>query len=568
MEPLDAELVAALAEAGAYPRDASATSGVETLQTHLSHVFLTRERVYKLRKAVKLSFVDFSARAERNADCLREVALNRRLAPDAYLGVAALRREAGRGFVVGEVREALTEPDAGQEAPEHCVVMRRLPAGRDALSLLERGELGVEALEAVARVLARFHESHGLGRPAPWSAAAWLERTAAPALDCLRVLSELGPPVCDGASLSRVSALERQRFRADAARLEARRLVGRAVDGHGDVHLQHVWLERDEAPPCLIDCLEFDAELRRIDVASEVAFLAMDLAYRGRQDLAEHFLRSYAAETDDFDLYGVVDYFAAYRALVRAKVAGIAARDAAIAPAQRDAAVKSAERHLELAEAFLVRRGRGALVVLCGVVGSGKSTVAEALAGATGGAVISSDRTRKRMAGLAATDRTGAALGGGIYQKAISDRVYHGLLERAAPVTVSGRVAILDAAFAQARRRLAALAWARERQIPAFLVEVVCAGEAALERLARREAMARDPSDAGPALYAWSARSFEPPEEWPAERRTRICTDGTAWLNEILALAARLHAEAAGESLAPFMHPGRETRENPGGDAP
>jgi aminoglycoside phosphotransferase family enzyme/predicted kinase len=553
MEVLDPELLSALARPDAYPSDASAASGVEPVQTHLSRVFLTRERVYKLRKAVKLSFVDFSTREARNADCLREVALNRRLAPDVYLGVAPLRRAGPGGFVVGEVRESLGAASPVGEVPEHCVVMRRLPGGRDALSLLERGELGPRHLDAVARALARFHGLHGLGRPAPWTGEAWLEKTVKPLRDCVELLRTLAPPVCDPVRLERVARSERGRARALEDRFEARRLAGRAVDGHGDVHLQHVWFETGAEEPLLIDCLEFDEELRRIDVASEVAFLAMDLAYRGARQLGERFLRRYAAETDDFDLYGVVDYLAAYRAFVRAKVAGIAARDAGIEAGQRAAAERSAASHLELAEGFLREPRGGALLVLCGVVGSGKSSAAEALADPGRGVVISSDRTRKRMAGLAATDRPGAALGGGIYRREVSDRVYRGLLDRAAAVVESGRLAVLDAAFAQAHRRRAALAWAADRAVPAFLVEVVCSPEVALERLARREAEGRDPSDAGPALHAQSVEDFEPPEEWPAERLARLRTDDPSWRDGIPSLLERAGPSAA-SALAPFVH--------------
>ena len=169
-DPLAPDLVAALREPAAYPGDASAAGGVEWIQTHLSHVFLTAERVYKLRKAVDLGFVGFASRAERNADCLREVALGRRLAPDVYLGVASIER-AERGVRVGPPAEGLGG------AGEHCVVMRRLPAGRDALSLLQRGELRGEVLDRIAERVAEFHASHGLGSPAPFSPEAWLART-------------------------------------------------------------------------------------------------------------------------------------------------------------------------------------------------------------------------------------------------------------------------------------------------------------------------------------------------------------------------------------------------------
>jgi aminoglycoside phosphotransferase family enzyme len=321
--PLDERVLSALGCPAAYPGDESAAAGVEYLQTHLSHVFLTGRRVYKFRKAVDLGFVCFTERAERNADCLREVTLNRRLAPDVYLGVAPLRGDPVR---VGAVAEVLAAP-----ALEHCVVMRRLPAQRDALSLLEAGRLSAEHVDRVARVVAAFHASHALGRPAPFERDDWLARCTGPAQDNYRLLAERRDDLVPEALLARARERSRAFVAAHAGRFEARRLAGRAVDGHGDLHLQHVWYERDDAEPLIVDCLEFSERLRRIDAASDIAFLAMDLRYRGRGGLGERFLRRYARDGDDFDLFSVVDYFESYRAAVRAKVAAVAARDAGIA---------------------------------------------------------------------------------------------------------------------------------------------------------------------------------------------------------------------------------------------
>ncbi|HKJ23317.1 MAG TPA: hypothetical protein VKB65_00745, partial [Myxococcota bacterium] len=325
---------AALARPAAYPDDPDAVAGIEWVQTHLSHVYLTRTRVYKFRKAVDLGFVDFTTRAERDADCLREVALNRRLAPDVYHGVAPLLGTADAPRV-GPVGEGL-EPGV-----EHCVVMRRLPAGRDALHLLEAGDLRAEQLDRVAELVARFHAGHGLGRPAPFAPADWLARCTEPAEQNFRTLAEAGADVVAPELLAQARDRARAFVAAHADRFEQRRAAGRAVDAHGDLHLQHVFFERDDADPLVIDCLEFAARLRQIDAAAEVGFPAMDLAYRGHARWAERFLRVYAAASDDYDLYSVVDYFTAYRAGVRAKVASLAARDAGIAPAQRAGAAES-----------------------------------------------------------------------------------------------------------------------------------------------------------------------------------------------------------------------------------
>lgn len=492
----------ALCEPSAYPGDPSASAGVEWIQTHLSHVFLTGSRVYKLRKAVDLGFVCFASRAERNADCLREVALNRRLAPDVYLGVAAV--EGARGDErVGPIAESL----AGDG--EHCVVMRRLPAGRDALSLLQAGRLPPEGLDRAAECIAEFHAAHALGVPAPFAATEWLERCTQPVERNFALLADAPGQSFARELLARARDAARRFAARHPERFEARRLAGRAVDGHGDLHLQHLWFERDGADPIFVDCIEFSSELRRIDVAAEVAFLAMDLRYRGEAGRAARFLRRYARASDDFDLYSVLDYFLAYRAAVRAKVASLAADDPDIGREQRERAAESARRHLELAAEALVPASRGALVLVGGAVGTGKSTAAEALADRIEGVVIATDRVRKREVGLAPTARAAADLRRGIYTTEWTERVYAGLLGRAGPVVASGRVAILDGTFATRAHRRQARAAADALGVGVRFVETRCPPELARERLARRAAAGTDPSDAGPELHAQSLAGFE-----------------------------------------------------------
>jgi uncharacterized protein len=520
-EPLPAGLAEQLAEPRAHPGDSSAAAGVRWIQTHISHVYLTETRVYKLRKAASLGFVDFGTRAARNADCVRELLLNRRLAPDVYLGVAAV--EQGRdGAVVGD---PISAPDAAalaRDPRELVLVMRRLPDGRDALSLLERGALRAHHLDAVAQTLARFHGLHGLGVPSPWSAEAWRARVHGPVQD-----NAAAGDGASGAAWARLADRARAFAERHADAFEARRVAGRAVDGHGDVHLQHVWFETERAEPILIDCLEFRDDLRQIDAAADVAFLAMDLAYRGRRRWAARFLRAYAAEADDYDLYRVVDYFISYRAAVRAKVASLAAADADIGAEQRAAAAKSAARHLSFAVRALAPRSRAALVVVAGVVGTGKSTVAAALADATQGVVVASDRVRKRRAGLDARDRGGAAAG--LYTETAKDAVYEALLERAAAVLDGGRVAILDATHAKQRHRDAAIAFAQSRGIRVAIVEVVCDPATARARLARRAASGTDASDAGPDYYERSVAEFEPIAHRAGVPVHRIATDAPRW---------------------------------------
>jgi aminoglycoside phosphotransferase family enzyme/predicted kinase len=513
------EEIAALQRADAYPDDRSAARGVERVQTHISDVFLTGERVYKFRKAVDLGFVRFRDPAERNLDCVHELTLNRRLAPDVYLGLAPLR---GRGAKVEIGRRGEAPVD---DATEHCVVMRRLPAGRDALSLLEAGALTPALLDRLARCIARFHDDVGLGTPAPFAPEAWREVCTAPFRESLAVLDEAARASLRPSSLAAVARRAAAFVAAYAPRLEARRVAGRAVDGHGDLHLQHVWFERDVAEPIVVDCLEFDAGLRRIDAACDVAFAAMDLVYRGRRDLAERFLRVYAAERDDYGLYGVVDYFAAYRAAVRAKVAALAAADPGLAAGQREAAAASASRHLELAGELLAERAPGTLLLVAGSVGAGKSTLAAVLAEAGEPVLIASDRLRKRLAGLAGDTRAGDAL----YTPEARERVYEALLARARPVLASGRSVVLDATWARRRDRSAAAELARALGARFAVLEATCAPEQARARLAARAARGDDASDAGPDQLEASLAEFEAPGEEERPVWLRFATDADGW---------------------------------------
>jgi aminoglycoside phosphotransferase family enzyme/predicted kinase len=521
--PLSPEVLAALATPRSYPHDPSAGAGVQWVQTHISHVFLTDTRVYKFRKHVDLGFVRFDALEARNADCLREVLLNRRLAPDVYLGVAPLE-EAPDGPRVGPVAEVLVALPR-----EHCVVMRRLPDGRDALTLLEAGALEPSQIDRVAARIAAFHGQTRLGTPAPFSVEEWIRRCTQPVEDNYRLLAEAPDRLIPAADVARARERARAFARDRVDRFEARREEGRAVDGHGDLHLQHVWFERDAAEPLVIDCLEFNERLRRIDAASDVAFAAMDLDYRGRRELAERFLRVYARESDDFGLFGVVDYFVSYRAAVRAKVAAITAVDAEIDPDQREGAAASAGRHLDLALRVLDPRPAGALVVVGGVVGAGKSTAAEILADELGGAVISTDRVRKHRLGLAPAQRPRAGHMAQIYTPEEKHRVYAAVAGRARSVVESGRVAVLDGTFSRRVDRDAVRRVSGDLGAQVFFVEVRCSAQVALRRLARRAAAAADPSDAGPDRYRASVAAFEALDDWPADRRIDVRTDREGW---------------------------------------
>jgi predicted kinase len=236
----------------------------------------------------------------------------------------------------------------------------------------------------------------------------------------------------------------------------------------------------------------------------------------------------------------VIDWFLCYRAAVRAKVAALAAGDPGIPARQREQAQASAIAHLELAASALAERPRGALIALCGIVGTGKSSVAAELAERLRGVVISSDRVRKQQAGLEPTDRSGAGNGTGLYTPGRTRAVYEGLCERALPVVDSGRMALLDATYARAELRADLRRFAQRHGLRAFLVETRAEAARVLERLRRRAAQGSDPSDAGPEFYAESASHHEPPDEWPEAERFCVETDRDNLGVQLDAIARRL----------------------------
>jgi aminoglycoside phosphotransferase family enzyme/predicted kinase len=520
-----------LLRSDAYPPEAGAEDGVRRIDTHISHVFLTGARAFKLRRPVRLSFVDFSSAEERLADCLREVRLNRRLAPDLYLGIAPVVRD-GERVRVGPVAE---EPAGG--ALEHGVVMRRLADGRDLRSMLGRGEAGARHVDRIAARMAAFHADYSLGAPAPVASDEWLARTTAPARANFDAVAEAPASLVPPAEVEEVRRLAAAFVESHRDDFETRRANGRVVDGHGDLHTEHVWFETEGAEPIMVDCLEFRDDFRRIDAASDVAFLAMDLAYRGRRDLGDRFLRRYARDSGDYHLFAVVDYFLSYRALVRAKVASLVATDAALPASQREGAAGSVRRHLDLGLGFLAAPRRGRIVLTCGTIGTGKTTVAEEIADRTGGVVISSDRLR-RGPGAGVRGETAArphdapadpAYGRSRYSDEERAAVYGRMLAEARHVVSSGRVAVLDATYSRRAWREAALDWSRTNGCDAFLVEVVAGRDDVLERLAARQRAGNDASEAGPGLYDAMRAEFEPADEWPAGRRSRVDTSAPDW---------------------------------------
>lgn len=486
----DTELAVALLRPDAYPwRPAT----VEMIETHVSWVFLAGEFVLKVKRPVTYGFVDHASAASRRRSCHDEVRLNRRLTDGVYLGVVPIRRDGDRLRV------------NGPGAPiEWGTLMRRLPAERMLDVLLRTDTAPADIAARLAHRLVPFHRDIALPCDGPPDAVATAAtRIVTENLDEIEPFA--GSPL--GPLQTRLVAGAMRRFALGHADLLAKRATtGWIREGHGDLRAEHVCLEPDGAVQ-IFDCVEFNRALRCADVASDLAFLLMDLARLGAGTVAADLLARYRAA--GFDLpEDLLRWYRAHRALVRAKVACLrwsAAPDGA-APGLDAKAVD----YLNVATAAALPAAP-VLIAMTGLSGTGKSTVAAAIGRALGVAPIASDVIRKTLAGV--DGAAPAAWEAGLYTREWSAATYQLLLERARTALAAGAPVILDAAFLSwaARERLAALG--RTARVPTLLVETTCEEGVALDRIVARAARGGSPSDATVEVYRrqWAAVADTPP---------------------------------------------------------
>jgi len=450
------------------------------IDTHISTLIFLGDRVYKLRKPVRLGFLDFSDRAARQADCIREVELNRRLAPDVYLGVVDVLEE-GRPV-------------------DHLVVMRRLAAERRLGELVRSGADVGPCIRELARTLAAFHAR---ARRAPE-----IEQAGSPeaVLGTWEAnFEELSPYVgriLDAATDSRIQALARQFVAGRGPLLRERIDHGHVCDGHGDLQADDIFCLADG--PRVLDCLEFDERLRFGDVAADVAFLIMDLRRRGGVSAAEQLLTEYQEFSGAALPSSLLGHYCASRAYVRAKVA-------CMRWAQGEVASEVDARQLHELSADYLSADEVRLVLVGGPPGSGKSTLAASLAQSIGAVVLRTDEVRQELY-RPFTGGTAAGSTDWLYSTERKDEVYRSVLERAESALGLGQSVVVDATWSMESRRQAAREVAA--RAVARTVELRCAVAPSVAdwRIRRRLQMGEDPSQATPAVARSLAAGSDP---WP-----------------------------------------------------
>jgi aminoglycoside phosphotransferase family enzyme/predicted kinase len=484
-------LVEALRSPACYPH---AVDAVSVIETHISYVLLAGEHAYKIKKEVRLPFADFSSLEARRRFCAEEVRLNRRTAPALYLGVVPIAGPAAAPVVGG----------AGP-AIEYAVHMRRFPADALLDALAREGRLTAAHAEALACSVAALHAR--AERAAPESGYGTPAGVLGDALDNIHDIQALEgtAPLADALESLREWTIAHHRGLAPF--LAERHSDGFVRECHGDLHLANVVLV--DGAPVPFDAIDFAPRLRWIDVMSEVAFTVMDLERHRAPSLAAVFLNRYLEETGDYAGLRVLRFYAVYRAMVRAKVAGIRACQPGIGAEARRAEEAQLAADVALAQR-LARRSRPALILMHGLPGSGKSFVSRRLVESLGAVRIRSDVERKRRHGLGADDRSASPPGAGLYTERENDLTYGRLAELAAWSLGSGRPTVIDAAFLRRGERDAFRALASAAGASFAIARCGAPGALLRERVARREGAAGEASEAGLAVLALQERRIEP----------------------------------------------------------
>src|SRR5262244_2462012 len=450
---------------------------VDMTQTHISVVLLGRERVLKLKKPVDFGFIDYTTFEKRQRACAAEVALNRRLCDQTYLGVQPIVE-----------REGMIHLSGPGPAVDHAVLMRRLPADRMLDEMVRQGSVTEAIVDRVAERLSQFHRGAVRG-PAVDTWGAWEAIRGNWEENFVQTRPFVGRTVTE-AAYQTVERWVSELLHGDRALFDGRVRDGYVVDGHGDVRCDSVCVTDGI---CIFDCIEFSDRFRCGDVASEVAFLAMDLDARGRPDLGYFFAEQYAAKADDAGLFRLLPFYRCYRAWVRGKMLSLTLDAAEIGTGEKQEATERATAYFDLARRYASPLRRPTLVVVMGLAGTGKTSLARSVAGELGFRVVSTDAVRQELFG---GEKGAAAYGEGAYSAEATRKTYEAQRLQGGALLASEGGAVLDGTFLREDDREAVRVMAREAGAALRWTECDLPPEVVRERMRGRSERGDSLSDA------------------------------------------------------------------------
>ncbi len=500
-------------------------------QTHISIVAVVPPWVYKFKKPVDLGFLDFSTLEKRRHYCHEEVRLNARLCPDIYERVVPLVRTDG-GFQVDP-------PEETGVVVDYAVKMKHIDTAKTLHGRIEAGEVATIHVDRTAHRLCAFYRETAA---TPETAeAGWTKNLRVNIDENFDQTEEYVGSIFSRPAFTALRNFFHRVLDQHASLFHRRRAGGFVIEGHGDLRLDHVHVSGDRV--CILDCIEFDERFRHLDVANDVAFLAMDLDIAGRSDLSRRFVDQMADGLDDPELRLLQPFYKAYRAHVRAKVEAIRAAEGEVPEAHRKESRVLARRHAQWALRYAASGGEPLVIVVMGRPGTGKSTQAAAVADALGWAQIASDPTRKRLAGVPLDQRADAETRERLYTDAMSEKTYAALCEQAVERGRDGAGTVLDATYGSPDHRERLRSALRAANLPHAFVELMASDEALRERLADRSDGAPTASDARLEDFDELTSRHRAPDALEDPRHVRVSAElpPEETTRELLKSLIRLH---------------------------
>jgi uncharacterized protein len=507
VESLLPPLIQAMMCADFYPHR---SESVELRQTHISYVLLAGDYVYKIKKPVRFAFLDYSSLEQRRHFCHEEIRLNRRLAPAVYLDVVAVVQNDGR-FTLSE--------SPGEPVFEYAVKMRRLPENDFLDRRIQAARAQKEDFDRIAKKLADFYAAAVTAQASPYGSPEAIRQKLE------ENVKEVEPFI--GETLTRKEFRRIRDYNSDffaqyGDLLALRVRDGRVREGHGDLRAEHICLEDD---PVIFDCIEFSEEFRYCDAASEIAFLCMDLDYLGSPLFSEYFAATFQKLTQDPQLPYLLPLYKGYRACVRGKVESLKSQEREVPEQEREEARTRARRYFHLAYRYTSPPYSPALLIVCGLVASGKSTIARTLGDRTGYQIFNSDVVRKQLAGIALTTHPTAEYGEGLYGDDSTALTYDTLLKQCADCLKLGKGVVLDATFKAPQHRRQFIDLSSKLRLPVLFVECRASEGKTLERLKLRMQRPGEISDATVSVYLRQREEFVPLSEIPDSMRIIVNTE-------------------------------------------
>ncbi len=487
-----ARMIAALQSADHFPHP---SGRFVLIETHISFVLLTGHYAYKFKKPIDLGFLNFTTLEKRRFYCHEELRLNRRLAPELYEAVVPIT-----GTLAAPILDGSGPPI------DYAVRMHQFSENDRLDHVTDRGELTAEHIDQLSTAIAAFH------RNAVIASKDTLFGTPANIGDHVQqnfdqIMGNCDEPdVCERLEpLHEWSVNQLRELHED---LELRRREGWIRECHGDMHLANMALIKNRVR--IFDALEFADDLRWIDPLSEVAFLYMDLEHRGHLDLARRFLSDYLEAADDYQGLSLLRYYLVYRAMVRAKVAAIEARQHIKDSAHHSDAIERMNSYIALAERYRTASVQAPMIVLHGLSGSGKSTLSRQLVEAIGAVRLRSDVERKRLLGLAPEECTASNINTGAYTPDVTEKTYQRLLALSYPIVDAGLPVIVDATSLRRAQRTPFLKLAAAAGTRCIIVDIMAPESILRDRITHRHKKERDASEATLAVLEHQLRIAEP----------------------------------------------------------